>query len=241
MAAVSLSGDFDGDGKSDIAIWTPGNVTWQITYSSTGATHTQQFGDPGDIPVPADYDGDGKADIAVWRPSNGTWYVQRSSDGTMQSQQWGQQGDIPAPGDYDGDGKADFAVWRPGNATWYITYSSTGATHAQAGVGQAGDIPVPGAASALAEVLAVNLGGQLQVASASLLKLEAIIQGALGGDLAQLDAAMGAAAAPGAAVPLIAGVQAQLAAYAGQWPGQLQTIAGQLQSLATSVMSQTGA
>jgi hypothetical protein len=89
MAAVSLSGDFDGDGKSDIAIWTPGNVTWQITYSSTGTTHTQQFGDPGDIPVPADYDGDGKADIAVWRPSNGTWYVQRSSDGTTQSLQWG--------------------------------------------------------------------------------------------------------------------------------------------------------
>jgi len=241
MAAVSLSGDFDGDGKSDIAIWTPGNATWQITYSSTGATHTQQFGDPGDIPVPADYDGDGKADIAVWRPSNGTWYVQRSSDGTTQSLQWGQQGDIPAPGDYDGDGKADFAVWRPGNATWYITYSSTGATHAQAGIGQAGDIPLPGSASALAEVLAANLSGQLQSAAASLDKLQATIQPALAGDLAQLAAAMGAAGVPGAATPLIAEVQAQLAAYNGQWPGQLQAIASQLQSLAASVMSQTGA
>jgi hypothetical protein len=241
MAAVSMSGDFDGDGKSDIAFWTPGTATWQITYSSTGATHTQQFGDPGDIPVPADYDGDGKADLAVWRPSNGTWYVQRSSDGTTQSVQWGEQGDIPAPGDYDGDGKADFAVWRPGDATWYITYSSTGATHAQGGVGQSGDIPLPGAASALAEVLAANHVSQLQKAAASLAKLEATIQGALGADLSQLAAAMGAAGVPGAAEPLIAGVQGQLAAYAGQWPGQLQTIVSQLQSLAASVTSQTGA
>lgn len=231
MAAISLSGDFDGDGKSDIAIWTPGNVTWQITYSSTGVTHTQQFGDPGDIPVPADYDGDGKADIAVWRPGNGTWYVQRSSDGTTQSLQWGQQGDIPAPGDYDGDGKADFAVWRPSDATWYITYSSTGAKHAQAGVGQAGDIPLPGVASALAEVLVPNVTSQLQAACGSLQALSASIETEMATALGDLAGAMGAAVAPGAAIPMISAVQGQLNTGNGQWPGQIAAIITQLQAL----------
>ena len=69
----------------------------------------------------------------------------------------------------------------------------------------------------------------------------ATMQPALGADLALLGDAMGAAAVAGAAVPLVAQVQAQLAGYAGQWPGQLQAIASQLQSLAASVTSQTGA
>jgi hypothetical protein len=67
-----------------------------VINSSNGAQQTQQWGTPGDIPVPGDYDGDGKTDFAVWRPGQGNWYVINSSNGAQQTQQWGTPGDIPS-------------------------------------------------------------------------------------------------------------------------------------------------
>ena len=144
-ASIVKSGDYNADGRSDFAIWRPTDGTWWIMDNATGASFTQQWGLPGDIPVPGDYDNDGITDFAVWRPAEGNWYFVPSSIGYPFSDvvQWGVPGDIPVPGDYDGDGRTDFAIWRPATGEWWVMSNATRiATVRQWGL--PGDIPVPG-------------------------------------------------------------------------------------------------
>jgi hypothetical protein len=131
--------DFDGDGKSDIAVYR--NGVWYIRRSSDGGTTTAEWGGlPQDRPVPGDYDGDGKVDIAVYR--DGTWFILRSSDGEVRATGWGGVlADVPVPADYDGDGKADIAVYRGG--TWLILRSSDGGQTTVDWGGLPQDVPVP--------------------------------------------------------------------------------------------------
>jgi len=113
--------DYDGDGVTDLAVFTRtvtrvGSSHWKILLSSTQTVVDTTFGGGGQ-PVPADYTGDGKADLALF--SAGFWTWRSLTGGPTTSVIWGQGGDIPLPGRYDPHPPlADLAVYRPATARW---------------------------------------------------------------------------------------------------------------------------
>ncbi|MCS6873395.1 MAG: PQQ-dependent sugar dehydrogenase [Pyrinomonadaceae bacterium] len=140
---ANASADFDGDARTDTAVFRPSEGVWYILNSSNNSFRAVQFGADGDIPTPEDFDGDYKTDIAVFRPSAGTFYILGSNGNIFFSVQWGSAGDIPTQADFDGDARADVAVFRPSEGVWYIRNSRDGSFRVQQ-FGISTDIPVAG-------------------------------------------------------------------------------------------------
>ena len=120
--------DFNGDGRSDIAVFRDWSAFWAIR----GITR-KYFGKPGDSPVPGDYDGDGTTELAIFRADRGLW----ASSGGIRLY-FGSTADIPISGDYNGDGTWEPAIFRGSTGLWAVL----GVTRTY--FGQTGDTPMPG-------------------------------------------------------------------------------------------------
>lgn len=133
--------DFDGDARTDIAVYRPSTGSWWIQNSGVPGTYAATpFGLSTDRLAPADFDGDRKTDIGVYR--DGTWYLLVSGTNTIRYDFWGIAEDLPVPEDFDGDGKADVAVYRPSESRWYIHQSTDSALRIVL-FGVSTDHPVP--------------------------------------------------------------------------------------------------
>lgn len=142
-AADYHSGDFDGDGFKDPAVFRPSAGTFFVLNSGSNTVDFIPFGAPGDVPVEGDFDGDRRTDVAIYRPSLGEWWVNRSSNGTNFARQFGAANDKPSVGDFDRDGITDIAFWRAASGQYFILRSSSGfTTFFTQNWGTAGDLPV---------------------------------------------------------------------------------------------------
>jgi len=50
-ADVPVPGDYNGDGRTDIAVFRPSDGTWYLLYSGTATTEGFQWGNGNDIPI----------------------------------------------------------------------------------------------------------------------------------------------------------------------------------------------
>jgi len=123
-----LIGDFNGDGKLDIATGygsylNTGNRSFQLV-SSSGAAPL----DNGVIAVVADFNGDGKDDIAINFPGGTSIAIYYSNgDGTFYQGTVLDPGQYPGAisvGDFNGDGKVDLAVGLLGSQQACILFNS---------------------------------------------------------------------------------------------------------------------
>ena len=147
LGTATLAADFDGDGKTDYAIFRATTAQFFVKKSTDSSTEVVTWGNAAmlDRPVPADYDGDGKTDYAVYRPATAQFFVKQSSTGAAEVVTWGIAGggDIPAVGDYDADGRTDYAIFRKSSAQFFVKNSASGAAAVVVwGSALGGDTPV---------------------------------------------------------------------------------------------------
>jgi hypothetical protein len=77
--SLSHVADYDGDGKTDLILFTPNQYVW-ILPSGTDIAYEVSLSNVTAIPVSGDFDGDAKTDVAIFRPGDGTWWIRELSD-----------------------------------------------------------------------------------------------------------------------------------------------------------------
>ncbi len=124
-------GDFNGDGKDDIAVRNENNGAWQVLTSTGHSFLPSRFGrwNPDfswTSVLVGDFNGDGMDDLVGRRSSDYAWVVSTSTGTRFNGNLWAflsidQFGTV---GDFNGDGKDDVAVRNAVNGSWRVLQST---------------------------------------------------------------------------------------------------------------------
>ncbi len=133
-----LTGDFNGDGKTDLACYNDVGGYWQTVLSTgSGWNMTIRAGGPwpdapvGDRCLTGDFNGDGKTDLACYTGSAGDWHMALATSGPWSTLLW-KGGPAPGvqvanrcvTGDFNGDGKTDLACFAGNEGSWQMGLST---------------------------------------------------------------------------------------------------------------------
>ena len=119
--SIPLVGDFNGDGKADVASFSRGTygqvhvaASNGAKFVNTGGPWISSFALGHSIPQVGDFNGDGRSDVASFTSNNGAWVALSTGSSFSAPIQWhdigGDESAVPVIGDYDGDGRDD-VVW----------------------------------------------------------------------------------------------------------------------------------
>jgi hypothetical protein len=140
------SGDFNGDGKEDFAIYDQTASQYFILFNGAPGALTPQFGNPAhvNIPIAGDFNGDGKTDFAIYDQTASQFFILFSGAPGALTPQFGNPShtNVPIGGDFNGDGKTDFAIYDQTQSQFFILFNgASGALTPQ--FGNPGHVNVP--------------------------------------------------------------------------------------------------
>ncbi len=121
-AATTVVNDFDGDGRTDLAVYHAPDGNWYIRdVDGRRILYGASWGAPGYQPVAGDFEDSGTSDLAVYSEATGWWFIRTVAGAVLAwYQSWGAPDYRAVPGDYDGDGRSDLAVYSETTGRWYV-------------------------------------------------------------------------------------------------------------------------